>query len=164
MRVLLVEDVPATAELLAHVLRSIPPVESVTWRATVPKKVEYRYDLVVMDLGMKGYEGAGALRALREFAPSVSVIVYTDGGQADSEAADLGAAVVRKETLMSDLVPAIVAAFAHPAPAAAEALDTLRRRAAEAVRHRFDSSESGVRLVQQRARERITEVRKRCDL
>ena len=157
MRVLLVEDVPATAELLAHVLRSIPPVESVTWRATVPKKVEDRYDLVVMDLGMKGYEGAGALRALREFAPSVSVIVYTDGGQADSEAADLGAAVVRK----GDLVPAIVAAFAHPAPAAAEALDTLRRRAAEAVRHRFDSSESGVRLVQQKARERITEVRKR---
>lgn len=157
MRVLLVEDVPATAELLAHVLRSIPPVESVTWHATVPKKVEDRYDLVVMDLGMKGYEGAGALRALREFAPSVSVIVYTDGGQADSEAADLGAAVVRK----GDLVPAIVAAFAHPAPAAAEALDTLRRRAAEAVRHRFDSSESGVRLVQQKARERITEVRKR---
>lgn len=162
MRVLLIEDVPATAELLSHVLRAIPPVESVTWRATVPRKVSDRYDLVVMDLSMSGYEGSGALAALREYAPEVSVIVYSDGSDADDEARDLGAAVVRKSKLVSDLGPAIVASFAGSSQVATEALDRLRKRAAEAVRQRFDSSESGVRMVREKARERITEVRKRC--
>lgn len=163
MRVLLIEDVPATAEILQHVLSSFPPVESVTWRSTVPKKVNDRYDLVVMDLRMGGYSGCGALRALREYAPAVSVIVYADlpNAQELAEALQLGAAVVAKETLMSDLGPAIQTAFGGTPPEGSETLDRLRARAAEAVRQRFDASESGVRMVRKKARERITEVQRR---
>lgn len=162
MRVLLIEDVPATAQLIAAVLRSVPPVEAVTWRATVPRKVADRFDLVVLELSLQGYTGAGALRALREVAPAVPVLVCTDcrEGSVLAEVVELDAAVVAKDVLAEQLGPTIVAAFGST-PSPDERIEDLRRRAAKEVRRRFDASESGCRLVEEKARERITEVRKR---
>lgn len=167
MRVLLIENTPADAVLIRHVLDTVPPVESVTWRHTVPRKVSDRYDLVVLDLGIPPYVGAAALQALRSVAPDVAVLVCT--GSKDPalhrEVADLDAALVAKEQLVTDLGPAIMAAFGYTpsAPIPTNRIAAMRQQAAQEVRRRFEASESGVRHVAEKVRERITKVRKALD-
>ena len=87
-RVLLIEDNPGDARLLAEVLRDTPGTPFELVRAElVSSALEWvrqeRFDAILLDLSLPDGQGFGVLRSLLQVAPSVPVLVLT--GLSDEE-------------------------------------------------------------------------------
>ena len=96
LRILLVEDNPADADLIRELLPEQGPVsfqiESVARLAEAITRLERRgIDLVLLDLGLPDSQGLGTLRMLQQAVPEVPVIVLS--GANDEE---LAATAVRE--------------------------------------------------------------------
>ncbi|MCX6929001.1 MAG: response regulator [Verrucomicrobia bacterium] len=95
LRILVVEDNPADADLIHALLAETGPVrfqiESVARLSEALARLERRgIDLVLLDLGLPDSQGLATLHQLKKAVPEIPVIVLT--GTDDSE---LGSAAVR---------------------------------------------------------------------
>ena len=79
-RVLLVEDEPATGEMLQKALESkgIAAVHAFDGDAALEAMKPGEFDLVVLDLKLPGLSGDQVLEKMRKIDPYVDVIVYTN--------------------------------------------------------------------------------------
>ena len=96
LRILVVEDNPADADLIREILPETGPVsfhvESVARLAEAPRRLQSeRIDLVLLDLGLPDSQGLPTLRQFCEAAPNLPVIVLT--GTDDNE---LGVAALQE--------------------------------------------------------------------
>lgn len=168
MKVLLIDDCAADAELMRIALKAaIPPISRIDDVREVPGVQGLKgYDLVILDLGLPTHVGASAMEALRARAPRVPVIVCTGQQNPDvlSEVRALGGTVVGKSAIDA-LAPAVREAgqrISEATPAPEDNPDVLGRKIAKALVEALEggaASESGVR----RATDRVREHLERCD-
>lgn len=145
MKVLLIEDSPGDALMIQRVLESMPPIESTTWRHSVPESSsELDVDLVILDLGLPCFIGAEALVELRKLSPTVPVIVCTAAKSPAilTEVLELGSVVVGKGELMRKLGSAIERAVSST-PSPDESPKQRRARIGELVQRGMRSIDSG---------------------
>lgn len=168
MRVLLIDDCAADAELARIQLRdAIPPISTIDDVREVPGVQGLKgYDLIVLDLGLPGHVGPSAMEALRARAPRVPVIVCTglDDAGVLAEVRALGGTVVGKAEIEL-LAPAVREAgrrIAASTPTPEDSPDVMGRRIAKALIEALEggaASESGVRRATDRVREHLA----RCE-
>ena len=96
LRILVVEDNPADADLIREILPQIGPntfhIETVLRLAAVLRRLpDQGIDLILLDLGLPDSQGLQTLRQLHQAAPEIPVIVLT--GTDDRE---LGVAAVKE--------------------------------------------------------------------
>ena len=84
--ILIVDDVPAMADQYAYDLRRVGGYEALIARGgaeALETLAREAVDCVILDLEMPGIDGFGVLRAMKERAVDVPVIVYTGTGDFD---------------------------------------------------------------------------------
>jgi len=96
IRVLIVDDHPVVRYGLSHALAAEPDLDVVGEAAEAGEALEKLQslapDVIVLDLELGESHGVEALRAIREVAPSIAIIIYTAHSEPEriSEAAELG--------------------------------------------------------------------------
>jgi DNA-binding NarL/FixJ family response regulator len=123
IRVLIADDHAVVRQGLRTYLELQDDVEVVAeagdGEAAVHEAERHEPDVVLLDLAMPRLDGVGALRLLRERAPSARVLVLTSFGEDDRLFAALRAGAtgfLLKDTEPADLVRAIRTAHAGQAP------------------------------------------------
>jgi DNA-binding NarL/FixJ family response regulator len=114
-RILLADD----HEIIRRGIRSLLGVtspwdicaEASNGREAVEKAVEFKADLVVMDVSMPVMNGIEATRRIREVSPSTKVVIFTmhDSPQITTAARDAGASACLTKAGLGDQLKKVVA-------------------------------------------------------
>lgn len=81
IKVMIVDDHPLAREGLRTMLQDAPGLEVIAeaddGREAVEKALQYRPEIILMDLRMRGMDGIEATRLIRERCPEVAIIMLT---------------------------------------------------------------------------------------
>jgi DNA-binding NarL/FixJ family response regulator len=85
--------------------------EASNGREAVEKAVEFKADLVIMDVSMPVMNGIDAARQIRAVSPSTKVVIFTmhDSPQITTAARDAGAVACLTKTTLGDQLQRVVA-------------------------------------------------------
>lgn len=130
IRVLHLEDNPLDIELIAELLRDAGlecAIEAVRTRQEFQKSLEGRWDIILADFGLPGFDGLSALAIARELQPTTPFIFVTGTMGEDNAVESLkhGATDYVLKQNLARLAPAVKRALK-------ERTETLRRLDAEA--------------------------------
>ncbi|WP_019943216.1 response regulator transcription factor [Dyadobacter beijingensis] len=82
MNILIIEDEPLTVLGLKQKIKDINPVTTIDTAASVDTAYElatrHSYELVIMDIDIKGKAGAGVVERMKSLHPGTAILVITD--------------------------------------------------------------------------------------